>query len=1089
MRTLLKRLLIGTGLTLGAAAGVGGCSYQEHVVDEPGPEFTREAILSIIAQESPVFYRDGASRIGVFFDLEHRSYVPYAQIPTDFVHAIVAAEDASFFTHSGIAAKHVLRAMWQNARAGRVVAGGSTLTQQAAKNLFYRPDRSFRSKGQELVNALRLEEHFSKEEILEFYTNQFHVSANGRGLGIAARYFFDKEVGELATKECAFIAGMVKAPSRYNPFVGATEERRQVARTAAEDRTGYVLRRMVEEGYLSEADHVSLEAQPLVFRRGAFQYDRSVLLDEVQRRLEEPAFAELFDRLEIENPSTAGIQIITTVDATAQREATWGLWHHLTETAPILERTLPAALRLPERTPVPHDPDTPLQIHGFYAAKVVSIGSTELSLDIGGQPCPVDQVGLDRIVAALTRARTGSAGAKPAAADRDALVAALPPGSVVLASVREAGRCDLELRPRLQGAVVVLEEGQLRALVGGNDNRNFNRASAAQRQFGSTWKPFIYQAAVQLGWLPTDLLDNRRGVFPFRDVWYYPHPDHASDAFVSMSMAGARSENLAAVWALAHLTDALNAEQLRRLAGLVGLAQRPEESPEAWKARMRDDEGLRSAPERFEEYAFAQARRDVLSGLAFGAHPEDALELRSLHHGFGFAAEHARVSRTAASAEREARLSALRRTLLSLEEVAEGCRAGRTPLLHDPLLEDPLSGPFACGVGPVDWVPLAEPPFNLGAIDFRVDNSLHAGTLQELRAATDGYAAALAGRDPWDPEVLVLSSDFRTLVGLRYVAGMARALGVTTPLPDVLSLPLGAADLTLLDAAALYQGMLRGERWSFVGQGYQEGGVPGFRTEFDLPAGVPAATLIAEIRDAAGNVLYRARPEPEQVLDPRSGELVGDLLRNVVRVGTGRRAVDALQIGGVTVPLAGKTGTTNDYRNAAFLGFAPRSRDGRYAWGDGLTVGVYVGYDDNKSMRRGSFRVQGANGALPVWISTVRGLAQAGLLGGAGGAEYLPGSDLVRVPVMAGTGLARTDGAEGPTTLSPAGSPPPRRFAPFTEAPSVAGGVADLGRTPEGMQGPGTELGAGELEEGVEGANTLPAEPDVPEAPSVWDGL
>ncbi|MFO0003623.1 MAG: biosynthetic peptidoglycan transglycosylase, partial [bacterium] len=113
--------------------------------------------------------------------------------------------------------KHIVRAAVQNARAGRVVAGGSTLTQQTAKNLFYRPDRSLRSKAQELVDALRLEAHFSKEDILEFYANQFHVSANGRGLGIAARYFFDKRVDELTLKECAFIAGMVKAPSRYNP--------------------------------------------------------------------------------------------------------------------------------------------------------------------------------------------------------------------------------------------------------------------------------------------------------------------------------------------------------------------------------------------------------------------------------------------------------------------------------------------------------------------------------------------------------------------------------------------------------------------------------------------------------------------------------------------------------------------------------------------------------------------------------------------------------------------------------------------------------------------------------------------------------
>jgi membrane peptidoglycan carboxypeptidase len=302
-----------------------------------------------------------------------------------------------------------------------------------------------------------------------------------------------------------------------------------------------------------------------------------------------------------------------------------------------------------------------------------------------------------------------------------------------------------------------------------------------------------------------------------------------------------------------------------------------------------------------------------------------------------------------------------------------------------------------------------------------------------------------------------------------------------------LSLPLGAADLTLIDAAALYQGMLRGERWSFVGQGYEEGSVPGMRTEFDLPASAPAATLIAEIRDAAGNVLYRAKPVAEPVVDARSGELVGDILRNVVRLGTGRRAADAVPISGVPLPLAGKTGTTNDYRNAAFLGFAPRSRDGHYTWGDGFTVGVYVGNDDNTSMQRGGFRVQGANGALPVWIATVQGLAQAGMLGASGGAEYVPSAELARVPVAAGTGVARGDGAAGPTTLVPAGSPPPRRFAPFTESPVIATAAGEPSLLPPPADAPGDDLAPGELEEGVE-----PAPPEggaAPGGPSVWDGL
>ena len=237
---------LGVGLVSVVAAAAAGIQYKRHVLDDPGPHLDRDAIQGIIAQESPVYYRDGVTRVGVFFNDEHRTYTPWERIPVSYAAAIVAAEDAGFWTHHGVSPKHITRAMIDNVKSGTVVSGGSTLTQQTAKNLYYRPDRSFRAKWTELVNALRLEAHYSKEEILTFYVNQFHVSGNGRGLGIAARYFFDKEVEDLSVLENAFLAGLVKAPSHYDPFLGDAD-RRERSLERAHDRTGYVLRRMVAE--------------------------------------------------------------------------------------------------------------------------------------------------------------------------------------------------------------------------------------------------------------------------------------------------------------------------------------------------------------------------------------------------------------------------------------------------------------------------------------------------------------------------------------------------------------------------------------------------------------------------------------------------------------------------------------------------------------------------------------------------------------------------------------------------------------------------------------------------------------------------
>jgi membrane peptidoglycan carboxypeptidase len=188
-------------------------------------------------------------------------------------------------------------------------------------------------------------------------------------------------------------------------------------------------------------------------------------------------------------------------------------------------------------------------------------------------------------------------------------------------------------------------------------------------------------------------------------------------------------------------------------------------------------------------------------------------------------------------------------------------------------------------------------------------------------------------------------------------------------------------------------------------------------------------------------VLYSAEPTPRPIADAAPGRLVGDILRNVVRWGTGRRALGKVKIDGIDVPLVGKTGTTNSYRNAAFAGFVPKVGPDGWQWGSAYTLVAYVGYDDNRAMRRGGIRLQGSNGALPAWLSTAKGLAEAGLLGaaapgGSTGFALEPGE--WAAPVVSGSGLRRStwdvdDPAKSRTVLIRAdasGVTAARSFAP-----------------------------------------------------------
>jgi penicillin-binding protein 1A len=1028
---------------LGIVGAAVGCSwYQDQIVDNPGAHISPQAIQSVIAQESPVLYRDGQTRIGVFFSQEHREYVRFERIPEAWVQAIVSSEDKSYWSHPGLDFVGIARAMKDNIVARRLVAGGSSLTQQTAKNLFYRPDRSFRSKWTELKNALRLEANFSKEEILEFYANQFHVNSNGRGLGIAARYFFDKRPEELGTLECAFIAGMVKAPSRYNPFIGS-DARKARSLERAKHRTAYVLKRMAAEGHLSASELEGLLQEQIPFSRGRFQYQKSSIVDEVESRLSQAPFPRVFHELGIDNPSTAGISIVTTLDADAQRAATYGLWHHLSEVGPLLEKQTASALLLPDSAaPAPGTGRDPVR-RGFYTGWVVAASADAVSVDLAGSQCEVDSAGLKRMAQILTRARTGNKWARPTAADIASLRATLVKRSLVRVSIRDVGQspvCDLELRPELQGAVMLLESGQIRAMVGGNENKDFNRAVAAKRQLGSTWKPVLYLAALQLGWAPTDPLDNRPNALQFSGGWYYPRADHLSEPWSSISWAGTRSENLASIWLMAHLTDRLSTTEFRQLATEVGLTQKRDESRSTYIKRIQGA-GVNGADSRMDEMVFMAAKLDV---LARGSHSaEAARELRSMTYGFGLERELKRVG----SNTRKTR--ALRRTFKHIGPLTESCtaqgfvlqalaRAGQSAAAARAVvgtvdaIPAPVSPPelpstsglsdlrgrvgetgleLACGRvegwKPIDMATLTS--LSLGQVRLAgglprmvLVDGLPSEVLDDLGQTMPRMRGVLTMAGAYDMDRLQYHPDFRILVGMRYMDRLARTLGVQSRLPDVLSLPLGSVELSLEEAATMYQGMMDLQAWSFQGE-------IGGPTPATVPTPAQPAQLILEIRDRDGRVLYSAEPAPRPVADASAGRLVGDILRNVVRWGTGRRALGKVRIGQVAVPVAGKTGTTNSYRNAAFAGFVPKASPDGWVWGNAYTLVTYVGYDDNRSMRRGSIRLQGSDGALPAWISTAQGLADSGLLGAVGegvSSEFIGAPGEWASPVVAGSGLA-----------------------------------------------------------------------------------
>src|SRR3972149_3841300 len=199
-----------------------------------------------------VYSRDG--RVVAEFYIERRGVIPMEKVPSHLIHAFLAAEDAHFYEHGGLDYLGIMRAMYKNVIAGRIVQGGSTITQQVAKSFFLTSERKLSRKIREAIMAYRIEKNLNKEEILHLYLNQIYFGNGAYGIQTAAETYFGKDVHDLTIAEAALLAGLPKAPSKYSPH-----ENLDLAR----QRQKYVLERMAEEGFIPADQAGRAFARPL----------------------------------------------------------------------------------------------------------------------------------------------------------------------------------------------------------------------------------------------------------------------------------------------------------------------------------------------------------------------------------------------------------------------------------------------------------------------------------------------------------------------------------------------------------------------------------------------------------------------------------------------------------------------------------------------------------------------------------------------------------------------------------------------------------------------------------------------------------
>ncbi|OGP77231.1 MAG: hypothetical protein A2V86_00800 [Deltaproteobacteria bacterium RBG_16_49_23] len=490
-----------------------------------------------------IVYSEEDEVVGKFL-LENRIPISYEKIPKPLIQAFLAAEDAEFFQHKGVDYKGIVRAMLKNLIAGKIVQGGSTITQQVTKTFFLTPKRSFLRKLKEVAYAFGLERNLTKEEILSLYLNHIYLGNGAYGIEAASESYFNKRVEQLNLSEAALLAGLAKAPSRYSPVNNLNRAR---------ERQNYVLTRMAELGFISEGQKEKALRTPLKIqsRESAFfskaPYFTEFIRHQVERRYgKEKLYKE-------------GLRIYTTLDLTLQKAAQKSVEMGLRE----LDKR--QGFRGPVQT---FSPDEMRDLMKKKRGTLQSLSPNEifegviLSRDDSKKLYTVWVENRKGILpyAEMTWALhiKSTANFKPGQVKSPADL--LKNGDVVHVKVMEPAKKDqplilaLEQAPLVQGALLCLDPktGHVRALVGGRDfsESQFNRAVHSRRQPGSAFKPFIYAAALEKGYTPSTLLMDSPVEYLDYDGGHYWAPKNYDKNFmgpITFRNALAHSRNVVTV--------------------------------------------------------------------------------------------------------------------------------------------------------------------------------------------------------------------------------------------------------------------------------------------------------------------------------------------------------------------------------------------------------------------------------------------------------------------------------------------------------------------------------------------------------------
>jgi len=504
-------------------------------------------------QGTKVYAEDG-TLIGEF-KIQKGIYIPLKQIPKHLIDAVVATEDNRFWKHKGIDYIGIGRALITDILHMSLKEGGSTITQQLAKIMFLTPEKTLSRKIKEAYLAMKIEKELSKEKILELYLNNVYFGHGAYGVEMASRIYFGKSVHEITLPEAALLAGLIRAPNTYSPYNDLVK---------AKQRQETVLERMEKEELISPQERKRASSQPIHLTSLRISTENySYFLEYVRKQLEES-----FD---IEKIYKGNLRVYTTLEPNAQRAAQRALQEGLRDVDKRIGWRGPIG-----KVSIKNNEEKEEKVAFSPAAGDIARG---IVISVSPNQAIIKARGIKgklNLQDALWASKVVDSSGKVKVIKNFRLTDILHPGDVIMVKFKSIGKeilFSLEQEPEVEGALVAIDPqtGYIRAMVGGYSFQRgeFNRAVYARRQPGSSFKPFVYAAAIEKGFTPeSTIIDEPISYRSGLKEWSPSNYDGEFWGEITLRTALAYSRNVPTV----RLAETIGVDSIINLAKRAGIS-------------------------------------------------------------------------------------------------------------------------------------------------------------------------------------------------------------------------------------------------------------------------------------------------------------------------------------------------------------------------------------------------------------------------------------------------------------------------------------------------------------------------------------